>query len=87
MNRHARITALLSDALTPDYLELIDDSHSHAGHAGARPGGETHYRLTIASKKFAGLSKVKAHQLVYSYLDSEFKTGLHALSITIAPQP
>lgn len=81
MNRAERITSILTKNLRPSYLDLRDDSAKHAGHAGAAPGGETHYHLVIASEKFNGLGRVQCHQLVYSLLDSEFKSGLHALSI------
>ncbi len=82
MNRAERIKARLNEKLSPQSLELVDDSARHAGHAGASPGGETHYRLTVVSEAFAGLSRVARHQLVYGALAEEFKTGLHALNIT-----
>lgn len=81
MNRAERIKAILTEQLQPIHLELRDDSAKHAGHAGAQPGGETHYALVIRSDTFAGLSKVQRHQMIYTLLDTEFKTGLHALSI------
>lgn len=85
MNRAQRITNILTQQLAPGHLELIDESHKHAGHAGAAPGGETHYRLVIASDKLSGMSKVKSHQAIYALLADEFKTGLHALSIEAKP--
>lgn len=81
MNRTERITAILTETLHPVRLELRDDSANHAGHAGARPEGETHYDLLIESAVFAGKSKVQRHQMVYALLEEEFKAGLHALSI------
>jgi len=81
MNRAQRIKAILTQELSPSHLELRDDSHKHAGHMGASPAGETHYHLMIASNKFSGLSRVKTHQMIYALLDTEFKAGLHALSI------
>ncbi|MDX1974214.1 MAG: BolA family protein [Rickettsiales bacterium] len=81
MNRHERICAILSRELNPDYMELEDNSFKHAGHAGASPHGETHYKLSIASAAFKGKSKVQSHQLIYSLLTDEFKAGLHALEI------
>lgn len=62
---------------------LDDDSSKHAGHAGARPGGETHYRLRLVSTAFAGLSRVARQRLVYDALREEFDTGLHALSLDL----
>ena len=82
MTRLKRITDSLS-ALSPSFLEVRDDSHKHAGHAGWREGGETHYHVTIASPKFNGLRKVQIHQQIYALLDAEFRSGLHALGITV----
>jgi BolA protein len=62
---------------------LADDSSKHEGHAGARPGGETHYRLRLVSTAFAGLSRVARQRLVYDALREEFDTGLHALSLDL----
>jgi len=81
MNRYERIMSLLSQEFKPTRLELRDDSQSHAGHNGARPGGETHYTLVIESAAFQGLNKIQCHQAIYRLLANEFKTGLHALSI------
>lgn len=81
MTRQQRIISLLTNEFNPKHIELIDISHKHAGHAGARPGGETHYELVIEAEAFRGLNKVQSHQAVYRVLDGEFKSGLHALSI------
>jgi len=81
MNRADRIIAILTKELHPARLELQDDSHKHAGHTGAREGGETHYSLVIESQAFSGMSAVRMHQRVYALLDAEFKNGLHALAI------
>lgn len=86
-----RIRDLLGP-LRPQAVELIDDSHLHAGHAGARDGGG-HYRLTVVSAAFAGLPLMRRHRLVYDLLASLMKREIHALSITaktpeeIAGQP
>ncbi len=64
-------------------MSLTDESAQHAGHAGARPGGETHYRLTLVSAAFDGLSRVARQRLVYGALREEFDTGLHALSLDL----
>ena len=81
MTRAERITAILIQHFQPIHLELRNDSARHAGHSGARAGGETHYTLLISSEKFIGLSKIQRHQAIYKLLAGEFQTGLHALSI------
>ena len=81
MNRAARIESLLRDALSPQQLEVVDESHLHAGHAGAREGGETHYRVTIVSDIFDGEGRVARQRRVNDLLAGEFADGLHALSI------
>lgn len=83
MNRSERICDILTQVLAPSHLELQDDSAKHTGHTGARPEGQTHYHLIIASDKFQGRSKVQCHQMIYAALAEEFKTGLHALSIDV----
>jgi len=76
-----RIVARLTEALDPSVIDVIDESHRHAGHAGARPGGGTHYRVRIVSAKFAGLDRVARHRCVYGLLPAEFADGLHALAL------
>ena len=66
---------------SPSSLEVIDDSAKHAGHAGARPEGETHYKVEIVSPAFEGKSRVEMQREVNSALKDEFDSGLHALSI------
>jgi BolA protein len=73
----------LREALSPLDFALSDDSAKHAGHAGARPGGETHYGLRIVSTRFEGLSRVARQRLVYQTLSAEFADGLHALSLDL----
>jgi BolA protein len=68
-------------ALNPSFIEVIDESHLHAGHAGAREGGESHFAVTIISDKFAGLSRVNSHKLIYGILSAELENGVHALRI------
>lgn len=79
--RYDMICARLSTALTPVSLELEDESHLHAGHAGAE-GGRGHYRVHIVSARFAGLRPIARHQLVYRSLGELMQTDIHALSIT-----
>jgi len=86
MDRYQRIISRLAQEFSPSLLELRDDSARHAGHAGAKAGGETHYDLVITADGFAGMGKVQRHQRIYGVLADEFKTGLHALSIkALAP--
>lgn len=81
MNRQERIAAKLEAIFSPDHLEIIDESHKHAGHAGAKPEGETHFRIEISSPTFKGQTHVQAHRQINESLKDEFASGLHALSI------
>jgi BolA family transcriptional regulator, general stress-responsive regulator len=76
-----RIVARLKEALDPTSLEVVDESDRHAGHAGAREGGGTHYRVRVVSAKFERRSRVERHRLVYDLLAPEFADGLHALAL------
>lgn len=82
MNRPERIRALLLDGLAPVDCEIEDESHLHAGHAGAASGGG-HYRLRVVSDRFAGLSKVARHRLVYDCLREMMPKDIHALAMTL----
>ena len=84
MTRKDRIAAALTEALRPTRLDVVDESDRHAGHAGARPGGETHYRLNIVSPAFVGKTRVERHRMVNALLAAEFASGLHALAIAVA---
>lgn len=75
----ARITALLTEALQPIDLQVQDDSHLHAGHAGAREG--RHFTVRLTSPRFAGLGRLARHRLVYDSLGSLAAQGVHALAI------
>jgi BolA protein len=79
--RFDRIRALMQAALSPTVLELVDESHLHAGHAGAASGG-SHYRLTIVAPSFAGLNLVRRHRLVYDSVHLMMQHEIHALAIT-----
>lgn len=74
---------LLRELFSPLDFVLTDDSSRHAGHAGARPGGQTHYSLRLVSARFEGLSRVARQRLVYQALGGEFETGLHAFSLDL----
>ncbi|HEY4124672.1 MAG TPA: BolA family protein [Rhizomicrobium sp.] len=76
----------LTVALTPLALEVEDESARHHGHAGAQPGGETHFNVRVVSAAFTGLSRVARQRLVYAALADEMKAQIHALALTtLAP--
>ena len=81
MTMKARIEAKLNEAFRPLYMEVLDESSSHAGHAGARPGGETHFRVRLISEAFRGRTRVDRHRLVYDVLARELRQGIHALTV------
>jgi len=70
------------EVLAPQRLELLDESAKHAGHAGAAPGGNTHWSLTIVSAAFAGKSTVARHRMIYGALGELMRDPIHALSIS-----
>ena len=76
----------LREKFEPSELEVIDESHLHAGHAGARPGGNTHYRVTMKSDALNGLSRVAMQRLVMAELKAEFDAGLHALALHLSSE-
>jgi BolA protein len=83
--RRERLAGRLKDGLGPDHLEVIDDSHHHAGHAGAADG-RGHFTVLIVSQRFAGLSTLERHKLVYQVVGDMMTTDVHALSIqALAP--
>jgi len=76
----------LTAALAPTELTIEDESARHAGHAGARPEGETHFRVRIVSPAFLGMSRVARQRHVYDLLSAELRTRIHALSLeTLTP--
>lgn len=75
------ITEKLTAALDPARLSVIDESHKHAGHAGAHPAGESHFYVEIVSDAFKGLSRVDRHKRVYEVLKDELATRVHALRL------
>ncbi|MSO76694.1 MAG: BolA family transcriptional regulator [Alphaproteobacteria bacterium] len=81
------IRAKLTATLAPEALDIIDESHLHRGHAGDRPGGESHFRLRIVAAAFAGKSRLERQRLVYGALAAELAGTIHALSLaTLAPE-
>ena len=71
----------LTAAFAPEALSVTDESAHHAGHAGAQPGGETHFNVRIVSAQFTGLTRVERQRRIYAALEAEFRAGLHALSL------
>jgi len=81
------IAEKLTKAFAPERLDVVDESHQHAGHAGARPGGETHFSVYIVSQAFHGKSRIERHRMVNAALASELQSGVHALAIrAMAPE-
>ena len=79
------IHAKLTERFAPLHLEVIDESQSHHGHAGWREGGETHFRVRIATRNFDGMSRVAQHRAVMEALEAELKSSVHALAIEVLP--
>jgi BolA protein len=78
------ITRKLTEAFNPESLRVVDESHQHAGHAGHRPGGETHFRVYIVAEAFRGKSRVERHRMINATLSGELAGGVHALAIHAA---
>jgi BolA protein len=81
MTAKDRIARILADTFGPTELEVVDESHLHQGHSGYREGGESHFRVRIAAKAFAGKSRIEAHRMINQALAGEFAEGMHALAI------
>ena len=79
------ITRKLESAFKPTSLQVIDQSADHAGHAGARPGGETHFRVSIRADAFRAMSRVERQRAVYAALAEELAGPIHALSVDARP--
>jgi BolA protein len=75
------ISQKLTDAFAPQSLKVEDESHRHEGHAGHRPGGQTHFRVYIVSDAFKGKSRLERHRMVNALLAGELAGGVHALAI------
>ena len=80
----AIITRKLTEAFAPDSLRVVDESQQHEGHAGHRPGGETHFRIYIVTAAFKGRSRLERHRMINQTLSSELAAGVHALAIHAA---
>jgi BolA protein len=79
-----RIASKLTEALAPQSLNVVDESHLHQGHAGHRPGGQTHFRLYIVAQAFKGKTRVERHRMINGILVDELAGGVHALAIHAA---
>ena len=82
-DRADRISAILTQHFAPAVLRVTDDSAKHAGHAGAAPGGQTHYSVLLVSAAFRGRGRVDRQRAVHALLHGEFAGGLHALALTL----
>lgn len=81
------IRAKLTHALSPARLTIVDESHRHAGHAGSRPEGETHFQVSIVASAFHGKSRLERQRMVYGVLAEELADRVHALSLkTLTPE-
>lgn len=73
----------LESAFDPTGLDIVDESHLHAGHAGARPEGETHFKVTMVSPAFEGVARIQRHRLVHDVLAEELRDRVHALVLVL----
>src|ERR1019366_9118635 len=78
------ITKKLTEAFVPQSLNVVDESHQHEGHAGARPGGQTHFRVYIVSDAFKGKTRIERHRMINTILSDDLAGGVHALAIHAA---
>ncbi|MGH6959679.1 MAG: BolA family protein [Dongiaceae bacterium] len=86
MSIAATIESKLTAALQPTRVQVIDESELHKGHAGHRPGGQSHFRVEIVSAAFDGQSRIARQRRVYEILADELKAGVHALALkTLTP--
>ena len=78
------ISAKLRQSFAPVSLQVIDESHQHAGHSGARPDGESHFRVKIVSEAFRAKSRVEQHRMINAALADELRERVHALAIQVS---
>ena len=84
MSVQETISRKLTDAFMPLSLKVLDESHQHEGHAGHRPGGETHFRVYIVAEAFRGKSRLARHRMINETLADQLNSGVHALAIHAA---
>lgn len=82
-SRATRLEATLTQEFAPSLVHVVDDSARHAGHAGAQPGGETHYSVLVVAEAFRGMNRVARSRAVHAALAAEFAVGMHALALTL----
>ena len=82
-DRALRIESTVRQTFAPTALQIVDDSARHAGHAGAAPGGQTHYSVVMVAASFEGVSRVERSRAVHAALAGELAGGLHALALTL----
>jgi BolA protein len=78
------MTKKLTETFAPQSLKVVDESHQHEGHAGHRPGGQTHFRVYIVAELFKGMTRLERHRLINRTLERELAGGVHALAIHAA---
>jgi BolA family transcriptional regulator, general stress-responsive regulator len=83
MSARDNIINKLREAFLPESLDVADESHLHEGHAGHRPGGETHFRVYIVSRAFEGKSRIERHRMINAALAAELAGSVHALAIKV----
>lgn len=83
MKVNDRLRSKLTDAFAPVHLEIVDESALHAGHVGARPEGETHFRIHVVAEAFAGKSRLQRQRAVYAILADELAGPVHAMSLKL----
>jgi BolA protein len=81
MQVKAQIADKLAAEFSPQRLDVVDESHQHEGHAGHRPGGQTHFRVYIVAEAFRGKSRIERHRMINRTLSGELAGGIHALAI------
>jgi BolA protein len=81
MQTKTRIAEKLTEAFSPQSLEVVDESHQHEGHGGHRPGGETHFRIYIVAEAFRGKTRLARHRMINETLSGELAGSVHALAI------
>jgi BolA protein len=81
MRTEELITVKLTEAFMPESLTVVDESDQHQGHAGHRPGGQTHFRVYIVAAAFQGKTRIDRHRMINSVLSAELAAGVHALAI------
>jgi BolA family transcriptional regulator, general stress-responsive regulator len=82
-SRAARLETILRSAFSPTLLRVEDDSARHAGHAGAQPGGQTHFNVLMVAEVFRGMNRVARSRAVHAAVEAEFVDGMHALSLIL----